>query len=237
MLELSPETDYALCKAMMGMGVCRRPWGEMLVNAKLLIADDHDLVRETLTCFITEKTGAEVAQSRTLDEALDRIRDEGPFDLMLLDLTMPGMTMPSGLSKSIAANAPNPVAILTGTTSKEIEYRSIMDGAAGFLSKTLAPDQLVQRIRAILDGKYTKIEDLEPRTQGTAGVGRRMPLLTQRERDVLQGLCEGKSNKEIANDLDVQVVTVKLHVKTLSRKLEARNRTHAAMLARELHLI
>ncbi len=62
-------------------------------------------------------------------------------------------------------------------------------------------------------------------------------MLTQRERDVLLGLCEGKSNKEIAQDLDVQEVTVKLHVKTLSRKLDARNRTHAAMLARELHLI
>lgn len=206
------------------------------VTAKLLIADDHDLVRETLTCYITKNTGAQVAQSRTLDEALDRIREEGPFDLMLLDLTMPGMTMPQGLTQSIAANAPHPVAILTGTTSKEIEYSSIMDGAAGFLSKSLAPDQLVTRIRAILDGNYTKVEDLEPR-DGAAGAGRKMPLLTQRERDVLKGLCEGKSNKEIANDLDVQVVTVKLHVKTLSRKLEARNRTHAAMLARELHLI
>jgi two-component system, NarL family, nitrate/nitrite response regulator NarL len=207
------------------------------LNAKLLIADDHDLVRETLTSFITEQTGALVAQSRTLDEALERIRDEGPFDLMLLDLTMPGMTMPNGLSRSIAANAPHPVAILTGTTSKEVEYSSIMDGAAGFLSKSLAPDQLVTRIRAILNGHYTKLEDLESQGAGTSPTGRKMPLLTQRERDVLKGLCEGKSNKEIAIDLDVQVVTVKLHVKTLSRKLEARNRTHAAMLARELHLI
>ena len=237
MLELTSGTHYTQKKDGLRDEGLPTALGGNAVNAKLLIADDHDLVRETLTCFITEKTGAQVAQSRTLDEALDRIRDEGPFDLMLLDLTMPGMTMPYGLSKSIAANAPNPVAILTGTTSKEIEYSSIMDGAAGFLSKSLAPDQLVQRIRSILAGKYTKLEDLEPRGEGAPGAGRKMPLLTQRERDVLQGLCEGKSNKEIANDLDVQVVTVKLHVKTLSRKLEARNRTHAAMLARELHLI
>jgi DNA-binding NarL/FixJ family response regulator len=207
------------------------------LNAKLLIADDHDLVRETLTSFIAAKTGAMITQSRTLDEALDRIRDEGPFDLMLLDLTMPGMTMPNGLSKSIAANAPHPVAILTGTTSKEIEYSSILDGAAGFLSKSLAPDELVVRIRSILEGHYTTLDDLGPQAAGIPGVGRKTPQLTQRERDVLQGLCEGKSNKDIAMDLEVQVVTVKLHVKTLSRKLAARNRTHAAMLARELHLI
>ncbi|MGB3279981.1 MAG: LuxR C-terminal-related transcriptional regulator, partial [Pseudorhodobacter sp.] len=57
-------------------------------------------------------------------------------------------------------------------------------------------------------------------------------LLTRRESSVLRGICDGKSNKEIARDLELQEVTVKLHVKTLSRKLEAKNRTHAAMIAR-----
>jgi two-component system nitrate/nitrite response regulator NarL len=61
--------------------------------------------------------------------------------------------------------------------------------------------------------------------------------LTERETDVLKGLCDGKSNKEIARDLDLQEVTIKLHVKTLSRKLEARNRTHAAMIATERNLV
>ena len=61
--------------------------------------------------------------------------------------------------------------------------------------------------------------------------------LTPREMDVLRGICEGKANKEIARDLDVQEVTVKLHVKTLSRKLQARNRTHAAMIARDKDLV
>lgn len=222
------------------MRTCRRPIGEYRkidVTSKILIADDHDLVRETLACFLSEETGAEVAQSRDLGTALERISTEGPFDLVLLDLTMPGMTMPDGLRKCLAANDPHPVAILTGTTSRDIEYRTIMDGAAGFLSKSLAPDALVAKIRTILEGKYTTLEDLEARGIGAHGTGRGSPLLTQRERDVLAGLCEGKSNKEIAQDLEVQEVTVKLHVKTLSRKLEARNRTHAALLARDLHLI
>ena len=63
-----------------------------------------------------------------------------------------------------------------------------------------------------------------------------MASLTKRETDVLRGICEGKSNKEIARDLDLQEVTVKLHVKTLSRKLGAKNRTHAAMIARDAGL-
>jgi DNA-binding NarL/FixJ family response regulator len=214
-----------------------KPWGVFFMTARLLIADDHDLVRETISCFINKETGAEVTQTRTLDETLELIRNNGTFDLLLLDLTMPGMTMPTGLSQSIAANAPHPVAILTGTTSKEIEYSSIMDGAAGYLSKSLSPDKLVTAIRAILDGHYTKLEDLAPRGADADHLIRKTPVLTQREKDVLKGLCDGKSNKEIADDLNVQVVTVKLHIKTLSRKIDARNRTHAAMLARELHLI
>ncbi len=207
------------------------------MNARFLIADDHDLVRETLACFISKETGAEVAQSRTMSETLELIRDNGPFDLLLLDLTMPGMTMPTGLSEAIAVNTPYPVAILTGTTSTEIEYSCIMDGAAGFLSKSLTPHALVDAIRAILNGNYTRIEDLALGGSGTTPTARKSPVLTQREKEVLRGLCDGKTNKEIANDLNVQVVTVKLHITTLSRKLEARNRTHAAMLAREMHLI
>lgn len=205
--------------------------------AKLLIADDHDFVRETLACVLTAKTGAQIVQTGDLDETLQRIADEGPFDLVLLDLTMPGMTMPNGLRQCLAANDPQPVAILTGTTSREVEYRCIVDGAAGFLSKAISPDAMVLRIQKILDGVYTRSEDLEPSGMTQPGAQLGSPLLTQRERDVLSGLCKGESNKEIAQDLDVQEVTVKLHVKTLSRKLDARNRTHAALLARELHLI
>lgn len=207
------------------------------VTARILIADDHDLVRETLACFLVKTTGMTVGQSRSLEDTLHLIEAEGPFELVLLDLTMPGMTMPDGLKKCLAANAPHPVAILTGTTSQEVEYSTIVDGAAGFLSKALAPDDLVIRIRAILEGKHTTLADLGAYDLGQQNTGRGSPSLTQRERDVLLGICEGKSNKEIAQDLDVQEVTVKLHVKTLSRKLDARNRTHAAMLARELHLI
>ncbi len=133
------------------------------MTAKILIADDHDLVRETLACFLVKTTGMNVGQSRTLDDTLTLIKNEGPFELVLLDLTMPGMTMPEGLKQCLVANAPHPVAILTGTTSQEVEYSTIADGAAGFLSKALAPDELVIRIRAILDGKHTTIADLDAR--------------------------------------------------------------------------
>ncbi|MDX5381531.1 MAG: response regulator transcription factor [Rhodobacterales bacterium] len=205
------------------------------MKSRILIADDHDLVRETLACYLAKSADLDVSQSRDLDGALEQIGSHGSFDLVLLDLTMPGMTMPNGLIRCLDANRPGPVALLTGTSSEEIEHRAIMDGAADYLPKTLTPDALVARVKRILAGEVARPSDLKQadtdvEVQGT-------PVLTRREKDVLQGICAGRSNREIAEELDVQEVTVKLHVKTLSRKLGARNRTHAALIARDLHLI
>ncbi|MDX5388875.1 MAG: response regulator transcription factor [Rhodobacterales bacterium] len=209
--------------------------GKINVKSRILIADDHDLVRETLACYLAKSADLDVSQSRDLDGALEQIGSHGSFDLVLLDLTMPGMTMPNGLIRCLDANRPGPVALLTGTSSEEIEHRAIMDGAADYLPKTLTPDALVARVKRILAGEVARPSDLKQadtdvEVQGT-------PVLTRREKDVLQGICAGRSNREIAEELDVQEVTVKLHVKTLSRKLGARNRTHAALIARDLHLI
>lgn len=209
--------------------------GKINVKSRILIADDHDLVRETLACYLAKSADLDVSQSRDLDGALEQIGSHGSFDLVLLDLTMPGMTMPNGLIRCLDANRPGPVALLTGTSSEEIEHRAIMDGAADYLPKTLTPDALVARVKRILAGEVARPSDLkhadtDVEVQGT-------PVLTRREKDVLQGICAGRSNREIAEELDVQEVTVKLHVKTLSRKLGARNRTHAALIARDLHLI
>lgn len=208
--------------------------GKTNVKSRILIADDHDLVRETVASYLATAADVEVSQSRNLDEALEQIGTHGAFDLVLLDLTMPGMTMPNGLTRCLDANRPGPVALLTGTSSDEIEHRAIMDGAADYLPKTLSPKDLVARVRRILSGHVAHSDAKHSEAEGEA-VG--TPVLTRREKDVLHGICAGKSNRDISQDLDVQEVTVKLHVKTLSRKIGARNRTHAALIARELHLI
>jgi DNA-binding NarL/FixJ family response regulator len=126
-----------------------------------------------------------------------------------------------------------PVAIISGTASPEVARGALAAGAAGFLPKTMAPETLMSAVQHLLDGGiYTPQHFLESTPATDSDV-----QLTPREMDVLRGICEGKANKEIARDLNVQEVTVKLHVKTLSRKLEARNRTHAAMIGRDKNLI
>ena len=198
---------------------------------KILLADDHDLVRETIADYLRAKGGFEVHSANTLDQAIEINRSHGPFGLILLDYSMPGMDALSGLAR-MKSRAGCPVGILSGMAPPEVAQRALKSGAAGFLPKTLAPQSLISAVRHMLAGEtYMPLDFLAQIDTTSASVN-----LTPRERDVLRGVSEGKSNKEIARDLDIQEVTVKLHVKTLSRKLGARNRTHAAMLARDMGL-
>jgi len=195
---------------------------------KLLLADDHDLVRETIVEYLRHQGGLEIDSARNFEEALQRLHDKGPFDLVMLDYAMPGMDALTGLAR-MKAQARCPVAILSGTAPPEVARRALRAGAAGFLPKTLAPQSLVSAVRHILAGEtYKPLDFLANGEEAELQV-----QLTPRETDVLRGVSDGKSNKEIARDLDIQEVTVKLHVKTLTRKLGAKNRTHAAMLARD----
>lgn len=201
--------------------------------ATVLIADDHELVRAALVSYLKDATGDEVVEAATLDAALGAIAKKGGFDLVLLDYTMPGMSLPAGLTKAIEANAPGPVAILSGTAPPEVARRALAAGARGFLPKSIDPDTMIAAVRHMIAGHVYRPQDFLDSERKRPG-----PVhITPREMDVLRGIMEGKSNKEIARDLGIQEVTIKLHVKTICRKLQARNRTHAAMLARDLALV
>lgn len=200
---------------------------------RILVADDHDLVRETIASFLTGSDGiTAVETAATLDAALDIVAGEYVFDLVLLDYNMPGMKGLTGLKRMKEAVGTVPVSILSGTASPSIAQAAIKAGAMGFVPKTLGSKSMVSAVKFMAMGEvYAPFEFMQQAQEKTVG------NLTERETAVLQGVCEGKSNKEIARDLDLQEVTIKLHVKTLSRKLEARNRTHAAMIAKERNLV
>ncbi len=202
---------------------------------KILIADDHDLVRDTISAFIERSGEIEVVTADDLPSALATIEADGPYDLVLLDYDMPGMSGLDGLQKALSANNGMPVGMLSGIADKAIAEQALQNGAAGFLPKTMAAKSLVNAVRFMIAGEqYAPIDFMTKEANDTAH-----PLtekLTPREVEVLGGLCRGLSNKEIAREIDLQEVTVKLHVKTLCRKLDARNRTHAAMIAKDAGL-
>lgn len=199
---------------------------------RILVADDHDLVRETIALFLRNEGMADVITVANFDDAVTAAKETGSFDLVLLDYEMPGMNGLSSITQMRVANDARPVAILSGTATPAIAKQAIEAGAAGFVPKTLGAKSMVSAIRFMAAGEvfvpFGFMEKAEPR---------RVANLTERETQVLEGICEGKSNKEIARDVELQEVTIKLHVKTLCRKLDAKNRTHAAMIAKERRLV
>lgn len=185
------------------------------------------------------------------------------MDLVLLDLRMEGMHGLEGLARIQKAHPDLRVAILSGLAETEDIRQALDMGAAGFFPKTLSAKVLLKAIHLVLEGeRYIPLDHAmhdimpayyhDPEYGGAGGrnaTGRKLgpdaksraaddlpDILTRREREVLAHLMKGASNKEIARTLEIQVVTVKLHVRGLCKKLEVKNRTQAALKAQELGL-
>lgn len=199
---------------------------------KILIADDQELVREAIAAFLRMEPDFTVDATSDFPSAVEAVKRNGTYDLVLLDYMMPGMNGLSGLAAMKKLQEGKPVAILSGTAPRAVAEQALGEGAAGFLPKTMSTRSLIAAARFMAAGEVyaplammTEREDVSTTVAGVQ--------LTSRELEVLKLLCRGLANKEIARELDLQEPTVKLHVKTLYRKISAKNRTHAAMIAKE----
>jgi two-component system nitrate/nitrite response regulator NarL len=203
---------------------------------RVLIADDHEMILDMFAMYLTTGAGMKVTTARTLDEAMDVITSVGPFDVVLLDLNMPGMNGVAGLRRAIKANGGNPVAIITGSTTPRMLDEIMNAGSSGIILKTTAVRSLANAIRFMQAGEhYMPLELVRERQNASRQV--RHGQLSDKEMTVLNFLAEGKQNKEIANDLKLAEPTVKMHVTSICRKLGAQNRTQAVVMARDLGLV
>jgi DNA-binding NarL/FixJ family response regulator len=202
---------------------------------KILIADDHDLLRDTLVMFLETQGDIQTTCAKDLPEAVSALQNDASYDLVLLDFNMPGMNGLDGLEHMLRTYPGVKVALMSGVATRAIAEKALAQGACGFLPKTLTAKSLVNAVKFMAMGEqYAPLEFMTAEEEVPAN--ELAEKLSKRELQVLQGLNEGKSNKEIARDLDVQEPTVKLHMKTLYRKIGASNRTQAALLARDAGL-
>jgi DNA-binding NarL/FixJ family response regulator len=206
----------------------------------VLIADDHPLFLDAARTHLERSfPQSEVVEARSLPQALALLGECGRFDLVLLDLSMPGMTATEGVAEAVAAANGAPVVIISGMAAPNDVCACITAGAKGFLPKTLDAAMLAAALNMIvLGGTYIPAEFAGAGSRPAAGPG---PAdgrdLSARELEVLTLLVSGASNKEIARELSIQEVTVKLHATRLFSKLGVKNRSQAAVKAIDSKLV
>lgn len=194
---------------------------------RILVVDDHPPMRMGLVALIKSQAGMDVvAEASDGEEAIEVYDDVRP-DVVLMDLRMPGI---GGVEAIMAIRKKHPDArmiVLSTYDADEDIYRAIQSGAKSYLLKDMSTEEIASTIRAVHEGDSLLPRQVAERlTQGA----QRQPL-TERERDVLEALIKGRSNKEIASSLCISEDTVKTHLKGLFSKLRVRDRTGAAVEA------
>ena len=211
------------------------------VNIKVLIVDDHTVVRKGLKSLLAaEKYGIDViGEASNGDEAVLQAEQLKP-DVILMDLVMPGK---SGIEAILDIKDKQPKArilVLTSYAEQDKVIEAIQAGAYGFLLKDTSPDDLVQTIHSVYADKLTLPQELTEmlfsQQPGKTVRPSALDPLTGRERDVLGCIAEGMSNKQVAQQLSISTTTVRSHVSSLLRKLNLENRTQLALFARENRL-
>lgn len=208
---------------------------------RLLIADDEDLFREGLALlFGRDAEFRVVGQARTGEEARDKARRLQP-DLALIALDLPGL---SGLSvaRALAAELPQArVALIARSFSKAELFEAVRQGVRGYITKDVQLDTLVEAMRQVARGEFflpqaaTAMLLQELAANGGGGCDRSdaadRAKVTEREREVLELLVQGATNRDIAGRLQITENTVKVHLRNILDKLQLRNRQQAAAFA------
>ncbi|WP_343867322.1 response regulator transcription factor [Caenispirillum bisanense] len=202
---------------------------------RILIADDHPLVRRALGATLSQLGNVTLDEAGTLDEAVARVTATPDLDLVVFDLRMPGASGLQGLTQVRTIAPTVPVVVLTADENPRLALKALEQGASGFIPKTAPEAVLLAAIRLVLQGGIyipSMVAEHAAHADGHGGHGAsRSPRhsLTARQRDVLALVLEGLSNREIATRFNLSEATVKAHVTAI---LRAYNVTSRAKLIR-----
>ena len=206
------------------------------MTIKIVIADDHPVVRKGLSLLLSSEDEFEViGEAANGEEAIARALELSP-DIMLMDLVMPKIDGISATKEILRLKPEIKILILTSFSDANHAIPALEAGALGYLLKENDPEEVIQAISKLVNGE----KQIHPKvTEGllSALQTQRKPehdllnSLTSRERDVLREITNGKSNKEIASTLFISEKTVKTHVSNILSKLSLQDRTQAALFA------
>jgi two-component system, NarL family, response regulator LiaR len=209
------------------------------VAIRVLITDDHGVVRQGLRMFLSLDPDIEVVgEAENGQEALDMARELQP-DVVLMDLLMPVMDGVEATKAIRTELSEVEVVALTSVLEDTSVTAAVRAGAIGYLLKDTEAEELHRAIRGAAEGRVQLAPEAAAKLMGEVRAPEKSPQesLTERERQVLKLLARGKSNKQIASELYVEEKTVKAHVSGVLRKLGVRSRTQAALSAVKSNLV
>jgi DNA-binding NarL/FixJ family response regulator len=199
---------------------------------RVLIADDHPLYCDALRAVVPQACpGADIGEAASQQEVLAAVGGVRGFDLVLLDLNLPGATGLSCLHALRRIAPTTPIVVVSAVGDPKVMQDAIMSGASAFIPKSAPSQVLINALRVIIaGGTYMPTGIVAALRHADSNPGRND--LTMRQRRVLELLSTGLSNKRIARELDISEITVKAHVSAIFRKLGVTNRTQAGLEAR-----
>jgi DNA-binding NarL/FixJ family response regulator len=203
------------------------------IEVKILVIDDHALVREGLHQVLKGlDEDVSVLQAGTCAQAFEQAASHPDLDLVLLDYHLPDMTGLAALDIFGQRHPELPIVMLSGSANTQIMRQVLQSGASGFVTKSTLSDELLHAVRLVLNGDVYSPPELEGRSDfgGLEAASDKAPL-TQRQELVLRELLDGRSNKEIGTTLNVSEETVKTHVAAILRYFDVQNRTQAVVAA------
>lgn len=210
------------------------------MKIKLLLADDHTMVRRGLQVFLSTQTDLElIGEASTGQETLEKVAVLQP-DVVLMDINMPGINGIEATKQIKLLHAQVKVIILTSFSDQDHVLPALRSGAKGYLLKDIEPEDLARAIRRVYQGKVELHPDIaehlvhqyaEPEQTAYPPTDNSISELTKREKDVLRLIASGKSNRSIAEELFITEKTVKTHVSHVLSKLGMSDRTQAAIYA------
>ncbi|MFY9985544.1 MAG: response regulator transcription factor [Chthoniobacterales bacterium] len=196
-------------------------------SIRILIADDHPVVREGLTAILElEKDLEVVGQAHDGDDACRLYRQLSP-DILILDLRMPKKDGIEVVTELMSERPRPRIIILTHSAKAEDLRKALAAGAKSYLLKGAEPEQVCDTIREVYSGKSSLPRDLAAKLVDSMA----QPQLSERELEILKQMALGKSNKEIGQALHISEFTVKNHVRSILKKLDAIGRTEAIAIA------
>lgn len=213
----------------------------MADKIRVLIVDDHEVVRQGLAAFLGVQDDIEIAgEAADGEQALTMTASLRP-DVILMDLVMPRLDGVEAIRRIRADDPSARIVVLTTFADDDKLFPAIRAGAAGYLMKDVSPHDLARAVRMARDGEPLLHPDIARRLMDELSRGgREQPArdrLTERELDVLRLIAHGRSNKEIAQDLVLSEKTVKTHVSNILQKLDLADRTQAALYAVRQRLV